>query len=166
MMGDNGGDRQLLEDAQAELQAALHELRELARGIHPAVLHERGLAAAVAGLVDRSQIPVKAEVAGQRFPEPVESAAYFVVSEALANVIKHAHARLATVSVAEQDGVLTIEVLDDGCGGASTAGGSGLQGLADRVGALGGTFAVDSSHRGTKISARIPCVSSLQTTPH
>jgi signal transduction histidine kinase len=163
LMGDNGGDRELLADAQAELQAALHELRELARGIHPAVLNDRGLAAAIAGLADRAQIPVRSEVSDERYPQPVESAAYFVVSEALANVTKHACAQSASVTVAEHAGVLTVEVSDDGRGGANPLGG-GLTGLADRVGALGGELAVDSTGQGTKVTARIPCVSSLQTT--
>ena len=163
LMDDNGTERQLLTDAQGELQAALHELRELARGIHPAVLNDRGLSAAVAGLVARAQIPVRSDVTDERYPQPVESAAYFVVSEALANVTKHSRAQSARVSIAEHDGVLTVEVSDDGHGGADPGGG-GLQGLADRVGALGGELAVDSTGQGTKITARIPCVSSLQTT--
>jgi signal transduction histidine kinase len=121
------------------------------------------LSAAIAGLVDRAQIPVRSDVSDERYPQPVESAAYFVVSEALANVTKHAGAQSASVTVAERDGVLTVEVTDDGRGGADPRGG-GLQGLADRVGALGGQLAVDSTGQGTKISARIPCVSSLQTT--
>jgi signal transduction histidine kinase len=158
LLADNQGDPQLLAEAQCELQAALHELRELARGIHPSVLTDRGLPAAVSSLVDRANIPISAAVADKRYPQPVESAAYFVVSEALANIAKHADANTATITVAPANGRLVIEVSDDGQGGAKPASGTGLQGLADRVGALDGQLAVRSSPgAGTTIRAEIPC---------
>jgi signal transduction histidine kinase len=161
LLTDNRGDPQLLAEAQSELQAALHELRSLARGIHPAVLSDRGLPAAIASLIDRAQIPIAADVTDARYPQPVESAAYFVVSEALANITKHAQAHSASVVVAPRNGTLTIEISDDGKGGAQPASGSGLQGLADRVGALDGSFTIETgSSMGTTIRAEIPCASS------
>ena len=144
----------------------MHELRQLARGIHPAILTDQGLAAAVRSLVDRLGIPVDATVTEQRYPPAAESAAYFVVSEALANVTKHADAQSASVSISPRDGRLIIEVHDDGRGGADPAGGSGLQGLLDRVGALDGTLSVHTgSGAGTIIRAEIPCASLSPTTP-
>jgi signal transduction histidine kinase len=154
-------DPQLLDEAETELQAALRELRELARGIHPAVLTDQGLTAAIGSLVDRASLPITARVTAERYPQPVESAAYFVVSEALANVAKHAHARSATVSIAPRNGGLVVEVSDDGCGGAKAWAGSGLEGLADRVGALDGRLTITSAQgAGTTIRAEIPCASS------
>jgi signal transduction histidine kinase len=150
----------LLAEAQDELQAALHELRQLARGIHPAILSDRGLTAAIGSLIDRSPLPINAHIADERYPQPVESAAYFVVSEALANITKHAHASSASVSIAPRNGRLIIEVSDDGAGGAAPASGSGLQGLADRVGALDGTFTIQTPRgEGTTVRAEIPCAS-------
>jgi len=157
-----GGDSelaQLLDRAQDELQTSLAELRELARGIHPAVLTERGLEPALESLVARTPVPVELQTAEPvRLPCAVESAAYFVVSEALANVAKYAHATRATVAVRrERDGVI-VEVTDDGVGGADATHGSGLRGLADRVAALDGTLAVESPPgSGTRLEARIPC---------
>ena len=148
----------LLDHAQEELKTSLAELRELARGIHPAVLTERGLEAAVQSLVQRAPVPVTvdAECAG-RLPEPVESAAYFVVSEGLANVAKYAQATQASVALRRVDDRVTIEVADDGVGGADTANGSGLRGLADRVAALDGTLTLKSpAGRGTQLRAEIP----------
>ena len=148
----------LLDHAQEELKTSLAELRELARGIHPAVLTERGLEAAVQTLVQRAPVPVTvdAECAG-RLPEPVESAAYFVVSEGLANVAKYAQATQASVALRRVDDRVTIEVADDGVGGADTANGSGLRGLADRVAALDGTLTLESpAGRGTQLRAEIP----------
>ena len=116
------------------------------------------LRAAVSSLVDRANIPVSAAVADKRYPQPVESAAYFVVSEALANIAKHADANTASITVTPANGRLVIEVSDDGQGGAKPASGTGLQGLADRVGALDGQLAVQSSPgAGTTIRAEIPC---------
>jgi signal transduction histidine kinase len=154
-------DSQLLAEAESELQEALRELRELARGIHPAILTDQGLTAAVGSLVDRAALPITTRVTDQRYPQPVESAAYFVVSEALANATKHAHARSATVSIAPRNGGLVVEVSDDGCGGAKPGAGSGLEGLADRVGALDGRLTINSTPgAGTTIRAEIPCASS------
>jgi signal transduction histidine kinase len=146
-----------LEAAIAELSAAVDELRELARGIHPAALTERGLATAVAGVANRSPVPVTLAVTDARFPEPVEAAAYFVVSEALANVARYAHANGVSVRIGVEDGVLAVEVRDDGVGGADETAGTGLRGLADRVAALDGTFVVESPPgAGTRLRAEIP----------
>jgi signal transduction histidine kinase len=148
----------MLDRAQEELQTSLGELRELARGIHPAVLTDRGLEPALHALVARAPVPVALEVeANERLPGPVESAAYFVVSEALVNVAKYAQATQATVAVRRMNGRVTVEVADDGVGGADAAGGSGLRGLADRVAALDGTLSLDSpAGRGTRLQAEIP----------
>jgi signal transduction histidine kinase len=148
----------LLDRAQDELQTSLTELRELARGIHPAVLSERGLEPALRSLVDRAPLPVTVEADAEgRLPEPVESAAYFVVSEALANVAKYARANEAKVTVQRMNGHLTVEVTDDGVGGADIGRGSGLRGLSDRVAALDGTLSLESpAGRGTRLRAQIP----------
>ena len=148
----------MLDQAQEELQTSLGELRELARGIHPAVLTDRGLEPALNALVTRAPVPVSLEVeAADRLPGPVESAAYFVVSEALTNVAKYARATQATVAVRRRNGRVTVEVADDGVGGADAASGSGLRGLADRVAALDGTLSLDSpAGRGTRLRADIP----------
>jgi signal transduction histidine kinase len=148
----------LLERAHAELQTSLGELRELARGIHPAVLTDRGLEPALRTLADRVPVPVSldADVA-DRLPPPVEIAAYFVVSEALQNVAKYADAQSASVALRRRDGVVCVEVHDDGVGGADAASGSGLRGLEDRVAALDGTLSIDSPPgRGTRLRAEIP----------
>jgi signal transduction histidine kinase len=143
----------------AELKQAMAELRELARGIHPAILTEEGLPAAVESLADRSSLPVKvlADVEG-RLPEPVEAVAYFVVSESLANVAKYAQASHARVALSRRNGVLRVEVSDDGVGGADASRGSGLRGLEDRVSAVRGRFRVDAPPGGgTRVCAEIPC---------
>ncbi len=149
---------ELLEHAQEELNTSLEELRELARGIHPAVLTDRGLEPALEALTSRAPLPVDLEVEGEaRLPEPVESAAYFVVSEALTNIAKYAQATHATVAVRRTNGRVTVEVTDDGVGGADAAGGSGLRGLADRLAALDGTLRLDSpAGHGTRLHAEIP----------
>jgi signal transduction histidine kinase len=148
----------LLGGAQEELAAALKELRDLAHGLHPAALTDHGLPAALTALAARATLPVDLGVdLGERPAEAVEVAAYYVVSECLANIAKYAHAERAAVTVAEESGELVVEVSDDGIGGASLAKGSGLQGLADRVGALGGRLAVESElGDGTVVEARIP----------
>jgi signal transduction histidine kinase len=148
----------LLDQAQEELQLSLGELRELARGIHPAVLTERGLEPALQSLVARAPVPVTVEAHGaERLPGPVESAAYFVVSEALANVAKYAQASEAAVTVERSNGHVTIEVSDDGVGGADAGRGSGLRGLEDRLAALDGTLWLESpAGEGTRLRARIP----------
>jgi signal transduction histidine kinase len=155
---DDGELASLLDRAQEELQLSLGELRELARGIHPAVLTERGLEPALNSLVARAPVPVTVEAHGaDRLPGPVESAAYFVVSEALANVAKYAHATHATVTLERFNGHVTIEVADDGVGGADAGKGSGLRGLQDRLAALDGTLWLESPEgRGTRLRAKIP----------
>jgi signal transduction histidine kinase len=149
---------ELLSAAQQELTLALGELRELARGIHPAVLSDRGLGAALEALAGRAPITVDlAELPGDRLPEPIEAAAYFVVAEALTNVVKYAHANQATVRVARCNGRAVVEVADDGIGGADPDRGSGLRGLADRVSALDGRMSLDSpAGAGTRLRAEIP----------
>jgi signal transduction histidine kinase len=148
-----------LAQAAAELKQAISELRELARGIHPAILTEEGLPAAVESLADRSSLPVRyAADFDVRLPEAVEAAAYFVVSESLANVAKHAGASAARVRLSRCNGALRVEVLDDGVGGADPGRGSGLRGLEDRVAALRGSFGVENPPEGgTRIFAEIPC---------
>jgi signal transduction histidine kinase len=149
----------LLERAHAELKTGLGELRELARGIHPAVLSEHGLEAALQALAARAPVPVTLETdVNGRLPRAVEVAAYFVVSEALANIAKYAHATTATIAVRRAAGRVTIEVTDDGIGGADAARGSGLRGLADRVAALDGTLRVESPvGHGTRLQVEMPC---------
>jgi signal transduction histidine kinase len=150
---------ELLDEAMAELAAATAELRELARGIHPVVLSDRGLAAALGGLAERSPIPVEiVETPSERLPAPVESATYFVVAEALTNVARYAEADGASVRVGRENGVVAIEVRDDGVGGADPSAGTGLRGLEDRVAALDGSFGVRSAPgSGTTVEATIPC---------
>jgi signal transduction histidine kinase len=149
--------QQAVADALAQLQEALAELRDLARGIHPAVLSERGLAAALKVLVARSPVPVELQAPPDRVAPAAEAAIYFTVAEALTNVAKHAHATRARVHVDVCDGTLTAEVADDGVGGASVTASSGLRGLTDRLDALGGTLAVESPRGGgTTIRARLP----------
>jgi PAS domain S-box-containing protein len=148
---------ELFDGPIAELTAALDELRELARGIHPEILTRRGLAAALNGLADRAPIPVELDVPAGRFAEPVEAAAYYVVSESLANVARYAEASSAEIHVASEDGRLVIEVRDDGVGGADAGRGTGLRGLADRLASLDGTLAVESPvGEGTRVRAEIP----------
>jgi signal transduction histidine kinase len=147
----------LLTETTAELDRAQTELKEFARGIHPRTLSEDGLAAALQDLARRAPVPVELRIAGDRFPVPVEVAAYFVCSEALANTAKYSEATAAAIEVTTHDGMLTLSVSDDGKGGARTDKGSGLRGLADRVEALGGRFAVESPPgRGTRLSAELP----------
>jgi signal transduction histidine kinase len=149
---------ELLDAAQDELATALGELRELARGIHPAVLADRGLGPALEALAGRSPVPVQlAEVPHERLPGAIEAAAYYVVAEALTNVVKYAGASEATVAVRRRNGAAVVEVHDDGVGGADPERGSGLQGLADRVAALDGSLVLDSpAGSGTRLRAEIP----------
>jgi signal transduction histidine kinase len=151
--------RGLLAMIASELEAALRELRDLARGIHPQVLSDRGLDAALEALAGRAPLPVELEATvGERLPEPVELAAYFVVSEALTNVAKHAHATHANVRARRHGARVVIEVSDDGIGSADPSEGSGLSGLADRIAALGGTLKIRSEPgTGTLLRADIPC---------
>jgi signal transduction histidine kinase len=156
---DPDGAERLLDSAGGELQAALEELRELARGIHPAVLSDRGLDAALESLAARAPLPVDLDhQLGERLPGPVELAAYFVVAEALTNVVKYASASRATVRAERDNGSLTVEISDDGVGGAHAEEGSGLRGLADRLSVLDGRLEVESEPgHGTIVRARIPC---------
>jgi PAS domain S-box-containing protein len=147
----------VLESARGELAAALDELRELARGIHPAVLTDRGLSAALEALASRLAIPVEIHTPDVELPQAVEAAAYYVVAEALANVIKYARATVVTVRISCDEGSVRVAVADDGVGGADATHGSGLRGLADRVAALEGSLHVDSPvGEGTRIVAVIP----------
>jgi signal transduction histidine kinase len=148
----------LLDESSSELQSSLDELRVLARGLHPVVLTDRGLAAAVRILASRAPVPVEiAALPDERLPPPVEIAVYFVVAEALTNVAKYARATAATVSIAVARGLVRVEVADDGVGGADVAGGSGLRGLSDRVAALDGRLEVRSAPgEGTRLRAEIP----------
>jgi signal transduction histidine kinase len=151
--------RDLLDGAGGELERALEELRELARGIHPAVLTDRGIDSAVEALAGRTPLPVEIDrKLGERVAEPVELAAYFVVSEALTNVVKYASASRATIRLERENGHVLVEVADDGIGGADAAMGTGLRGLADRISVLGGKLEVASPPgRGTKVIAKLPC---------
>jgi signal transduction histidine kinase len=138
--------------------SAVEELRELSRGIHPAILSEGGLGQALKALARRSAVPVKLEVPLEaRLPEPVEVAAYYVVSEALTNAAKHANATTVHVEARTTDGRLHVSVRDDGVGGAEVGRGSGLVGLTDRVQALGGTITVRSvAGQGTTVRVELP----------
>ena len=151
--------RARLDRARGEIAASLEELRDVARGLHPAVVSGHGLAVALESLAARAPVPVRLTVTVEgRMPETVEVAAYYVVSESLANVAKHAHASGASVEVMRADGQAVIEVIDDGIGGADTELGSGLRGLADRVEALDGRLRMWSPPGGgTRLRAEIPC---------
>jgi signal transduction histidine kinase len=159
LAGDPGEADELLVAAREELAIALEELRELARGIHPAVLTARGLGPALASLAERATVPVDIDVDGTgRLPAQVEAAAYYVVSESLTNVAKYADASTVAVRIGRDNGFAIVEITDDGVGGADPAGGSGLRGLIDRVEALDGVLAVESRPgEGTTIRATIPC---------
>jgi signal transduction histidine kinase len=147
----------LVAEARAHVQQGLVELRELAHGLHPAVLSRHGLAAALRGLADRAPVPVELEVTRERAPAAVEAAVYFTIAEALTNVAKHARATRVRVSGEIVDGELRAEVRDDGIGGAAVTAGSGLRGLADRLEALGGALSVDSPRGGpTSVRAFVP----------
>jgi PAS domain S-box-containing protein len=158
-LGDEDDEpRQLLAQAGDELAHALEELRELARGIHPAILTDRGLGPALEAVVARTPIPVSLTVPAETaLPPPVEAAAYFVVAEALTNIAKYAEATSASVEVAVQDETVTVSVTDDGVGGADPGAGSGLRGLADRVASLDGSLSVEPGPGGgTCVRANIP----------
>jgi len=144
--------------ASEDVKTALAELRALAQGIHPAVLTQVGLVGALESLAEQMVLPVDVEAPERRYPPVVEATAYFVASEALANVAKHAHATMARVTVTEADGRLVLSVADDGVGGADPARGSGLTGLVDRVAALEGRVRIDSPVGcGTEVRAELPC---------
>jgi signal transduction histidine kinase len=140
------------------LAGAVEELQELSRGIHPAILAQGGLAPALRTLARRSAIPVALDLRmDRRLPAPIEVAAYYVMSEALANAAKHAQASRIDISVTPRDGRLMLSIRDDGIGGADRSRGSGLVGLTDRVEALGGSISIESPPgAGTRITAELP----------
>lgn len=139
------------------LKEALAELRDLARGLHPAILTTDGLGPALTQLAARSAVPISVDAPSERLPDQVETTAYFVAAEALANVAKYARATHAAVTATHENGRLSIEIVDDGVGGACASSGSGLSGLADRVAAIGGRLTVESeSGKGTRIAADLP----------
>jgi signal transduction histidine kinase len=154
-----GEGRRMVVKAHAEAEAALADLREAVRGIHPRVLVDHGLEAAVREVADRSPLPVTVQLAlPSRFPPPIEAAAYFVVSEALANVAKHAQANSCEVAGWVERDQLVISITDDGVGGAKLGAGSGLTGLVTRLDALGGTLVIDSPPGGpTRLRMECPC---------
>jgi signal transduction histidine kinase len=154
---DGGAAAKLLELAAQELSAAIAELRELARGLHPVALAERGLRDALNALAAGCAVPVELDVPEMQLPERIALAAYFLVAESLTNVARYARANGARVGAALEDGMLRIDVSDDGVGGADPTTGTGLRGLADRVAVLGGTMRVDSPPgAGTRVTAEIP----------
>jgi PAS domain S-box-containing protein len=157
--GDPAEARRFLTSASAELAEALQELSELARGIHPAVLAEHGLAPALESLAARASLPVElAPLPEERLPNAVEAAAYYLIAEALTNAERYAHATRATVSVSRTNGTAVVRVADDGIGGADPERGTGLRALADRVETLAGRLVIDSPPgQGTTITAEIPC---------
>jgi signal transduction histidine kinase len=156
---DPAAARDLLTEAEKELAEGLAELREIARGIHPAVLTDRGLGPAIDALVARAPVPVEVEtVPAERLAAPVEAAAYYVVAEAVTNATKYARASHVTVAIRRANGAATVTVADDGVGGADPGRGTGLRGLADRLEALNGRLDVASPAReGTRLTATIPC---------
>jgi signal transduction histidine kinase len=155
---DPRGAAQLLEAAREELALALEELRELARGLHPPILTERGLRAALEALARRAPMPVRLEAPlSRRLPEAVEAAAYYLVAEALTNAAKHAQATAATVRVTLTGGRARVEIRDNGIGGAAVRGGGGLRGLAERLEALDARLEIDSPPgAGTTVTGVIP----------
>jgi signal transduction histidine kinase len=161
-LADDPEARQLVSEAKAEAVSSLQDLRDLARGIHPAVLTSHGLEVALESLAASSPVPVGVDIdLLERLPSTTEVAAYYLICEALTNTAKHAHASSATVSVRRDNGTVHVEVADDGVGGADTGEGSGLRGLADRVEALDGRLRVFSPlGAGTRLEADIPCASS------
>jgi signal transduction histidine kinase len=153
-----GESADLLDDAADQLTAAVREVRELARGIHPAALTEEGLAAALESLADRTPVDVVVTFPDRRFPDDVAAAAYFTACEVVTNAVKHAGAGCIRIRGAVENGSLVVEIRDDGAGGAVLREGGGLQGLADRLDALGGRLTVRSvKGEGTTVRAEVPC---------
>jgi PAS domain S-box-containing protein len=154
---DQSGTAELLNEISRELAAGLEELREIARGLHPAILGDHGLGRALETLVARLPVPVDLDVPPERLPEHIEATAYYIVAEALTNVVRHAGAGRAQVSVRDEGDVVRCEITDDGRGGADPAGGTGILGLRDRAEAAGGTLSVVSPPgRGTVVTATLP----------
>jgi signal transduction histidine kinase len=158
LAGDPDEARRTLDGAVVEVSAAIGELRALAHGLRPALLHA-GLGPALRELASRSPVPVVVTATSDRYPSDVETAAYFVACEGLTNAVKHARAGEVRLEVARQDSNLVVSVADDGVGGAALGHGSGLTGLSDRVAARGGRLLIHSVRgRGTTLSAELPCV--------
>jgi signal transduction histidine kinase len=153
--------RRVIEDAHDEAKLALAELRELVRGLHPAVLHDRGLDAALSGIAARSPVPARLTVElGARPSAAVEAVAYFVVAEALSNVAKHSRAGTVWISVQNREEMLYLQIRDDGVGGADPSLGTGLRGLAQRVGSVDGSWHLSSPAGGpTVLTVELPCES-------
>ncbi len=158
LVSDPASAAELVAQAREEVQLAVEELRELARGIHPALLSDRGLGAALEALATRAPVPVQVSgVPSAQLCRPVEACAYFVTAEALTNVAKYAQASEASVHVSIEDDCLRVQVRDDGVGGADPSTGSGLRGLRDRVDALDGHLELDSPRGGgTTVTVEIP----------
>lgn len=156
--GDPEAAQPIAREARATIAAVLADLRELSRGIYPAILVERGLRAALEELSTRAALPVRLEVSlNDRLAADVEAAGYFLVSESLTNATKHAHAKQVRVAVSGQNSRLSVEIVDDGVGGATLESGSGLRGLVDRIEGLGGRLLVLSPPgRGTTVRAELP----------
>jgi signal transduction histidine kinase len=150
---------QLIAEAHEESKRAMAEIRDLARGIHPAVLTDRGLDAAISALAGRSPVPVTVDVClSERLPETVESTAYFIVAEALTNIARHSQATEASVILKREGDILSIDIVDDGVGGADPTRGTGLNGLRDRLAAFDGTLTVNSPEGGpTRVHAEMHC---------
>jgi signal transduction histidine kinase len=152
------GASELIDATTVELLAAIREVRDLARGVHPPILTDAGLGAAIEALAERTPFPVAIEATEQRYPPDVEAAAYFVVAEALTNVVKYAGASTAAVRIRRNGSYAIVEVRDDGIGGADPTIGTGLRGLADRLAALDGRLEVHSPPgEGTTVRAEVPC---------
>jgi signal transduction histidine kinase len=160
-LGTSGAElERLLSSTADELQVAVEELRSLAQGIHPGILTQGGLAHALEELAARAPLPVTVDATPERFPPEIEATAYFVACEALTNVVKHAGASKASIDARRANGLLVIEIADNGAGGAQQSGGSGLRGLADRVEARGGRLVVESvPGSGTRVRGELPCAS-------
>ena len=153
--GEVGGQ---LDEVIEDLKVTVESLRDLARGVHPPILTDRGLAPAIETLAEHASVPVELHLTSERFRPSVEAAAYFLVAEALVNAIRHANATSVVVNASCAEGWLTVEIADDGYGGADTRGGTGLQGLKDRIEALGGDLQIISpTGGGTNLKARLPC---------
>ena len=148
----------MLDEAIGDLRSVVDELRELARGVHPAILTERGLAPALEALAERAAVPVTVRVAGPRCRPAAEAAAYFLVAEAITNASRHAGGCAVDVAVEVEDGRMRVSVSDDGRGGAKARSGGGIVGLQDRLAALGGSLTIRSPvGAGTRLVGEIPC---------
>ncbi len=157
-VGDDSALRARLEEAVTDVAASLSELRDLAHGIYPAAVRDHGLGVAIESLTTRASVPVRLDMTDRRWPETIELTAYYIVAECLTNITKHANASEAVVVLTPDDGGLVVEISDDGVGGATAEGGTGLRGLADRAEAIGGQLRIYSTPgHGTRVRAEIPC---------